>query len=230
MMFVYSSLCCAQNTSGVVGATVKEGESSLQYRLGIDPKGSNGETKFAQRLHFQKSINGALRWRLVGALKKTDASDFDFDYVQAGLVWQITEDGPDYQTGLRFDARLRDNARPGQLGVNWAHQWQMSESWRLRAVAKSSVQIGHNASQALSIESQAEIIKKLPNGRAFGVEMFSKYSTTKDVLGFDDQSHVAGPFISTPIAAQTKLSSGVLFGLTKASPDTQLKFWLTRSF
>ena len=220
----------AQNTSGVVGATVDDGESTLEYRLGIDPDNSRGETGVAQRLHYQRSINSDLRWRVVGRFRKTQDSDFDFDYVEAELVWQLSEDDKKYQQGLRFDARLRGDSRPGQLGINWAHQWKFGEGWEARGVLKSEVQIGQGSGDDFTLESQARLQKKLPKGRALGVKMFSTYGDTSGIDSFDEQSHVAGPYVSTPFFEKVKLSTGVLFGLTETSPDTQIQFWLTRSF
>ncbi len=220
----------AQNTSGVVGPTVDEGESTLEYRLGLDPENSRGETGVAQRLHYQRSINSDLRWRVVGRFQKTAESDFDFDYVQAELVWQLSNDDKSYQNGLRFDARIRGDSRPGQLGVNWAHQWSFGQGWEIRGVLKSEVQIGQGSDDSFSLESQARVQKKLPQGRAIGVKMFNNYGDTHDIQPFDQQSHVAGPYLSTPFIEKLTLSTGVLFGLTETSPDTQIQLWLTRSF
>ena len=224
----YSAL--AQNTSGVVGPAVKDGESTLEYRFGIDPDNARGEAVTAQRLHYQRSINSDLRWRLVGRLRETEASDFDFDYVQAELVWQISEDERDYQTGLRFDARLRGDSRPGQLGINWAHQWKFGEGWEARGVLKSTVQIGQDSDDSFSLESQARLQKKLPRGRALGIKMFSDYGDTSRIESFDQQNHVAGPYLITPLIEEIDLTTAVLFGMTETSPDTQIQLWLTRSF
>lgn len=229
-LLAYSNCAYAQNTSGVVGPTVKDRESTVQYRLGIDPENDRGETGVAQRLHYQRAINSDLRWRLVGRFRKTDESDFDFDYVQAELVWQISEDDQKYQTGLRFDARLRGDSRPGQFGVNWANQWKLGKSWEVRGVLKSEVQIGQGSDDSFSLKSQARVQKKLPHNRAIGVKMFNTYGDTGHIDSFDQQKHVAGPYVSTPIVEKIKLSTGVLFGLTDASPDTQIQFWLSRSF
>ena len=96
-LLCYAGPAFAQNTSGVVGATVDDDESTLEYRLGIDPDNSRGETGVAQRLHYQRSINSDLRWRVVGRFRKTQESDFEFDYVEAELVWQLSEDDKKYR-------------------------------------------------------------------------------------------------------------------------------------
>lgn len=224
-------LAFAQNTSGVVGPVVKPGEAALEYRLGIDPEKANGETGIGQRLHYQRAVNDSLRWRLVGRFRKTDDSDFDFDYVQAELVWQLTEDDTrKYHTGLRFDARLRGDSRPGQLGVNWSHQWATETGWEFRGVLKSTVQIGQNSDGNLSVESQGRLRKKLSGGKSIGIKMFNDYGDTDNIKAFDDQEHVAGPFVSLPVTENLDVFGGALFGLTEASPDTQIQLWLTRSF
>lgn len=91
-----------------VAQNIKEGHKSAQYRIAINPDNALGETGFAQRLHYQQSLNGDMMWRVIGQTKKTSDSDFDLDFLQAELFWELSDDNDQHKTGLRFDARLRD--------------------------------------------------------------------------------------------------------------------------
>ena len=100
----------AANTGGVFSPTVNAGHSSAQYRISFDPEESDGETGFAQRLHYQKAISGDFMWRVIGQTVKTSESNTDFDFVQAELFWQLKETTK-HASGVRFDVRMRDSNR-----------------------------------------------------------------------------------------------------------------------
>ncbi len=220
----------AQNTGGVFGPGVTEGDRTVQYRIGIDPDGANDEAAIAQRIHYQQAINGDWRWRVVAQARKTNESDVDFDFIQTELAWQISPDGQDYQTGLRFDATLRDDDRAHQLGVNWINQWKLAEGWQARALTLTSVQVGNDARDGIFAQTRFNVSKKLDSGASLGVEMFNFYGYTGDIPDFEDQRHSVGPFISTKLTEDVSIFAGALFGITDASPDNELRLWVSRGF
>jgi len=112
ILFFSSVTAAAQNTGGVFPPSVDEGHKSLQYRSAYNLENDN----FAQRLHYQQAINGDFMWRIVGQTRETESSDFDFDFLQAELFWELSPEDTDYRHGVRFDARLRDDNRPHQVG------------------------------------------------------------------------------------------------------------------
>ncbi|RKQ68866.1 outer membrane putative beta-barrel porin/alpha-amylase [Litorimonas taeanensis] len=222
-------LAAAQNTGGVSTPVVNIDHRSAQYRITLDPD-DNGQTGFAQRLHYQQAINDDMMWRVVGQTRKTAESDFDFDFVQAELFWQVTPNAMDYQTGLRVDARFRGGDRPEQIGANWLNLWTLSDRWQARASAMTHVQMGDNAAKGLALQTRAQLMHSLPEGRSIGVEIFNDYGRTGSVQGFDKQNHALGPFVTMPITDNISVYSSVLFGLSEAAADTELRFWIIRSF
>ena len=219
-------IATAQSTSGVFGPVVDYGEKGWDYRLSYDPDGDN----FAQRLHYQRAINDDLRWRLVGQVRSTEDSDFDPDHLTAELLWQVTPDAQEYQSGFRFDGRYRFDDRPGRITVHWIHQWKHFESWTLRFILGSTQEIGSEASNGLAIETRASATRSLTNGPSLGVELFSQYGSTSDWLVFDDQRHRAGPVAVWKLGKDWRVYTGALFGVTDASPDTALRFRLIREY
>lgn len=136
----------AQNVGGVFPPMVKEGHKSLQYRIAINPDNAQDEFGYAHRLHYQHSINSNFMWRVVGQSKKTNASDFDFDFLGAELFWEFSDDTDKHKTGIRFDARLRDDNRSEVFGLHWMNQFNLSEGWQVRALVISFAQTGDNCS------------------------------------------------------------------------------------
>lgn len=215
----------AQNTGGVFPPGFGDDHKSAQYRIAIDTDAN----RFNQRLHYQQSIDDRRLWRVLVQTRETASSDVDFDFVQAELFWEFTKPKDKYRTGIRFDARLRDDNRPGQLGLNWMHQWNFDEGWRARLVGLSSLQIGENRSDGISLQPRAQIAKKLEAGPTLGVEYFGSLGNTENIT-IGDARQTIGPFVATKITGKTSLNTGVQFGLTDVAPDTELRLWVTQGF
>jgi len=225
-----SDLAYAQNTGGVFGPTVNHGHKSLQYRGAINPDNNLGETSFAQRLHYQQAINGDVMWRILGQTRKTTDSDFDVDFLQAELFWELSGDDDKHKTGLRFDARLRDDNRAEQLGLNWMNQFNFDGGWSARALILTSFQIGETAADGVNLQTRGRIARRLESGHTLGVEMYNNYGNTGNIGNFNEQSHTIGPFISTSIAEKTSIFAGPLFGFSEAAPDVEARIWITQGF
>lgn len=234
MRYILTGLACAaaapmalaQNTGGIFPPMVNDGHKSAQYRVTYDPDTEG----LSQRAHYQQAINGNLMWRGLVSARKTDESDIDFDFVQAELFWELSNDDDVWKTGLRFDARVRDDDRPGLLGVHWTNQFPLSETWNGRFVALSAIDIGDEARDGVFLQTRGNIFTRLESGQTVGVELFNAYGSTDDIQDFDDQNHQIGPFASFPVTPQWSLFTGALFGLTDASADAEFRLWITRGF
>ncbi|MEM9179762.1 MAG: hypothetical protein AAGA89_08620 [Pseudomonadota bacterium] len=219
-------LAMAQNTGGIFPPMVNEGHKSAQYRVTYDPD-SEG---LSQRLHYQQAINGDLMWRGLVSARKTGESDVDFDFIQAELFWELSDDDDAWKTGFRFDARIRDDDRPGLIGLHWTNQFPVTETWNGRFVALSSFDVGNDARDGIFLQTRGNLFTRLDSGQTVGVELFNSYGSTDDILDLDKQGHSIGPFASFPISDNFSLFTGALFGLTDASADAELRLWITRGF
>ena len=154
----------------------------------------------------------------------------DFNYVQAELLWELSGDNDNWKRALRFDARLRGDGRPGLIGAQWANEFPVSETWTARISALSSVDIGDDADDGISLQTRGQIYTKIGSGQKLGLELFNAYGSTDNIPDLDDQKHTLGPFVSFPVTDDWSLFTGVQIGLTEASPDTQLRLHITRGF
>ena len=232
-LFVFIASCSfssfAQNTGGAFGPVVNQGHKSLQYRGAVDPDNAAGETGFAQRLHYQQAIDGDFMWRVIGQTRKTDNSDFDFDFFPAELFWELSDDQDAHRSGVRFDLRYRDADRPQQFGFNWMNQFQLNNNWSARTLVLTNVQFGNNAADGVNLQTRFQLAKRLESGNSVGVEMYNNYGNTGSIGNFDSQNHTIGPIFSAPIVSDWSLFSGVLFGISESAPDTEVRLWLTRN-
>ena len=216
----------AQNTSGVFGPVVDDGESGWEYRASFDPD----DEDLNQRLHYQRAINGALRWRVVAQVRSTDDSDFDPDYLRGELVWQVTPDDQPYQTGFRFETRYRFDDRPGDVTVHWINQWKHIDNWTLRFLVGATQQVGNDPADGIFIQTRASATTALDAGPKLGLEWFGEYGSTEAWLDLDEQEHQLGPVAVWALNADWSLYTGALFGVTDVAPDHQLRFRLTRNY
>lgn len=226
LALVVSPIAYAQNTSGVFGPVIDEGERGWEYRATYEPD-SEG---LAQRVHYQQALNGELRWRAVAQVRKTDDSDVDLDYLRGEIVWQVTPDDQKYQSGFRFEGRYRFNDRPGDVTVHWANQWKHIDNWTMRFIVGATQQIGNDPADGLQIQTRASAMTSLSDGPKIGLELFSEYGSTSDWLDADEQEHEFGPVAVWKLNEDWNLYSGALFGLTDASADSQLRFRLSKGF
>ena len=220
----------AQNTGGVFPPTVNEGHQSVQYRAAVNDESNVSDFGFAQRLHYQRAINGDFMWRVLGQTRRTAESDVDFDFIGAELFWEFSDDEDDYKHGVRFDGRIRDDGRAEQLGFNWIHQWALDDGWSARAILLTGLQIGDNRADGVNIQTRTRLVKKLDSGVTIGVENYSNYGNTGSFGDFADQNHTIGPVISVPVGNGFSIFGGPLFGVSRAAADVETRLWITNSF
>lgn len=150
--------------------------------------------------------------------------------MQAELVWDITDASDNWQTGMRFDFRIRDRGRPARGAVSWMNQFRLGSGWSARLLGITSFEIGSGAQSGLGIQTRANLYRSFASRQRVGIEMFSNYGTTSDLVGLDDQRHQLGPFTSIAMSGGWNVFAGALFGLTDTAPDSELRLWIGRSF
>lgn len=223
--FFFASAAQAQNTGGVFPPGFGDNHESVQYRIAYNTENNN----FANRIHYQKSIDEKRLWRVLVQTREGADSDFDFDFFQAELFWELGNRNSKWRKALRFDGRLRDNDRPGQIGLNFANQFSLGDGWSARANGLSNLMFGDNSQSGIGLAGRANIAKKLSNGPSIGVEYFGTYGTTKK-FSVGKSGQAIGPFVSTKLTGKTSIFAGVQFGITDVAADTDLRLWLTQGF
>ena len=218
----------AQNTGGIFPPNVTEGAAAAEYRLGYRPGEDGAPDRWANRLHYQRAMGDNLMWRVVGQVAGPDG-DQDFDYVQAELFWEFSENTDRWRTGLRFDATYRDGNRPEELRVNWTNELALSDRWRARFILLNKVQFGDRAADGIAFETRSNLFYRTDQGISLGVESFNLHVSTEDFDFFGARQQV-GPFAVIPIGQDWSVLTSVLIGANDASPDTDLRFWVTRNF
>jgi hypothetical protein len=219
----------AQNTGGVFPPMVQPNTSAAEYRIGFRPGADGQQDTWAQRLHYQTSLDGDFLFRIVGQVADRVGEDAEFDLVQAELFWDLSEDDARWRTGLRFDGVVRGADGPEQINVNWTNQIALTEAWNARFVVLTSRQFGDRAADGVLLETRSNIFTDV-GGITVGVESYNLHGSTADFDAFGGRQQV-GPFAFIPVGdGGLQLFTGVLFGANERSPDTDLRFWVTKNF
>ena len=214
----------ASNTGGVFGPVVNPEHQLWQYRVAYDDESH----ALAQRIHFEASSSNHLLWRGLVQSRKTDQGTTRFDFVQGELFWQLGDLGAQWQHGLRFDLRLRDGDRPDQFGLNWMHQFALNEHWQARLLALTTRQFGSNARSGIGVQTRASLTRRINSQHSLALSIFSDYGTTVDWRSGSDQVHQVGPTWSLRTPGGWQLLLGYLGGITAATPDHNVRLWLTK--
>lgn len=223
---LFTSSLLAQNTGGVFGPVVNDGWSALQYRATYDVDNDG----FAQRIHYEQALNGDFMLRGVVGTRKTAESDVDFDFFQAELFWELSEDNSPYRTGVRFDLTLRDEDRPQTFGFHWMNQYSFSKDWSARFLTLTTIDFGENTRDGIGLQTRASLTRRLSNKISLGAELYNIYGSTDEILELDEQRHQLGPVLTYNLSDDFQIYSGVLFGLTDRDSEPQFRLWLTKSF
>jgi len=219
----------AQNTGGVFPPTVNEGSKVAQYRIAVNPEASNGETEWAQRLHYQQAINDDFMWRILGGTNSTDSSEIEFDFIGAELFWEFSDNEDSYKHGIRFDGQIRNDSSDF-VGFNWINQWNLPENWRTRFVVLTGYQTGSSGADGVSVQARTQVVKTLENKLTLGLETYSNFGNTGNFGDFNDQSHSIAPVLGYPVGDGASIFGGPIFGISDGAPDIDLRFWITQKF
>jgi hypothetical protein len=233
LVSLFTARASAQNLGRVFGPDVARDDRGAAYRFAVSGENANGDSSYAQRLHYQRAVSDTLRWRAIINFRDRPGSDFELDHVQGELLWQLIERTPGgFSSGLRLDTRLSEGDNtPHQLGVNWTSQWVLDNGWRARAILLFDRDIGPDARDDVFVQTRARLSRGLENGVRIGLESFNSFGGIDAGFGsFDDQRHQLGLAADIPLGEGWGVGAGLLLGVSDAAPDHDVQLRVSRSF
>lgn len=231
LTFGLTSVAAANNTSGVFGPVVNIDDHGIQYRAAAILDGSGGDDfDWGQRFHYEKSVSGSLRLRGIIATRETASTEIDFDFARIEAVLQVTPDDQDYQSGVRFEGRLRGDGRADEVRANWINQWSLGEGWRARAIMMNTYQVAQRTNDELQFAGRFGLSRKIPSGIRLGVHSFVDFGDTGGIRVLNGNDAEIGPFVSFDLTDSVDVYLGTLHGLTDSSDDNQLRLFVGKSF
>jgi hypothetical protein len=123
-----------------------------------------------------------------------------------------------WDAALRFEAEVGDES-PDRLRVMWTGQRDFGAGWQVRGNALVGREFGSQGANGLTLETRAQVTRRIGRGKRLGVELFSNLNSTADMGHYADQSHKLGPIFKTDIGTRWRLNAGYLFGISDGADD-----------
>ncbi len=231
----HSGLAHAQSLTGNVGsANISAGERSVEARIGID------EDSVAQsRVHYEQSLAGWYKLRLIAGFRKPDGGDWDYSSITAEnwVQWASeSKTGEGFNGGLRVSYTVSDGDRPDGAALRLTLTDKFADVWEWRANAIAAAETGDGSEGGVELESRLQLMRRIPvamlgtDDWRLGGELFSEYGNTRDLPDFSDQAHQIGPVVKVEWGNGISLQTAVRFGVTDGSDDTMAKVFIAKEF
>lgn len=230
-VFLCSTLY-AQATTNAYSSVVNPEQQGLEYRAAFTPEEGNRPSRFRERIHYQRPFKEHFRWRGIIQGSDTINGELELEWFQAELQWQIRNTSSHgWDSALRFDARIsKDGINPDRFGLNWSNQFSLGGPWQARAILLTTRDIGSRARSGVLIRTWTQLRYRLENGANIALEMFNSYGRTPSFGVFDKQKHQIGPAFTGRFRNGLSYNVGMLFGVSKAASDLDLRVFLSKSF
>tara|TARA_R100001143_G_C3360319_1_gene135003 strand:+ start:3866 stop:4603 length:738 start_codon:yes stop_codon:yes gene_type:complete len=233
VLFLGSPSLQGQTTGNVYNPVITTGESAFEYRTAYVPASGANSGRFAHRVHYQKQdFQDNLRWRTLIQASDVTAGQQELDFFQAELLWQFRNRSTHgWDSSLRFDGRISTNDRlADRVGVNWATQRNINSRWQLRGIVFAAHELGDQSRSGTFLETRARISYRLQSGSTAALEMFNAYGRSNNTGSFQTQRHRIGPMFSGNLGRGFAFNLGVLWGLSDAADNIDIRAALIKNF
>ncbi len=225
----------AQSLTGNVGsANITAGERSAEARFGMDDEGGA-----QSRAHYEQSLTGWYKLRLIASFRKPDGGDWDYSGLTAEnwLQWASeSKTGQGFNGGLRVSYTVSDGDRPDAAALRLTLTDKFADVWEWRANAIAEVEAGDGSEGGVELESRLQLTRRIPvallgtDDWRLGGELFSEYGNTRDLPQISDQAHQIGPVVKVEWGNGISLQTAVRFGVTDGSDDAMAKIFIAKEF
>jgi len=227
-------------TGNVGSAGVKEGAASVEYRAGYssDSDSSSKNDRFEMRQHVDYGVNDWYAVRLITAQNKSKGDNLelkDFKISNRFQFFDRNEEG--WDGGIRLIYTHADgDKKPGSVELRGMAQIPFAEKWEYRHNLMWSHDVGEDSTSGLelqlrhritySFEGVSDVMKIIK----VGADMINNFGRLKELNGYSNQEHVAGPMVYSAFENGAYIQAGYRRGLSKKAANNLVKFDLGYKF
>lgn len=225
----------AQSLTGNVGsAGISNGEQAIESRIGMDDDGNA-----ASRVHYDNAFTDWYQLRLIASFSKPEDGDWGFSSATIENWFQWSEEGKDnsgFNGGLRFAYGISDGGGPDEAEIRLTLTDKFLQDWEWRANVIAEAEVGDGSSDGVDLESRFQLSRAVPLSALgsdkwrLGVELFSEYGNSRDILDLDDQAHQIGPVLKIDWQNGVFLQTAFRTGMTDGSDDAMAKLFIGKEF
>ena len=217
-------------TANVVGPEVKAERWQFEGRAGWN-EGADGRGIYRQRFHLDYGVTGAWGARVVLKQLKREGGDLATASTDFELKYQLFEDGEaGFDGAVKLVYSFADGgASPDQVSLFWLQEF-VFDGIAFRYNLAAAHETGASSTSGVKAQARWQVMVPLHERHRLGIEMFNNFGNLRQLSGFDDQSHRAGPVLKGRFADNLTYQTGLLFGLSESAPDFGVKGFLIYSF
>lgn len=226
--------------SHVGGATVNEGQSSVEMRFGYTEDGGNtsDDRRLRMRQHFDYGFNDWYALRLITAQDKRDGDNLEHQAVTIENRFQLIEKR-DYgwDGGIRLIYAQSDGDKtPHEIEMRFLAQVPIAKHWEFRHNTMIEHNIGNDAENGLLLEFRHQLMREIEaphhSLKSFdvGVEMFNDFGRLSELSGYSDQDHQFGPVIKGTFTNDLFFQTGYRAGISNGSANHVFSLAIGKKF
>jgi hypothetical protein len=222
----------ASTTSGVSSASVTEGKTTIDMRVGYSEgdDASSQDERLRTRIHIDHGITPYYAFRVMALQdnRKFDSYEHDeLEFVNRFYLLKHAEYGFDF--GTRLSYKLKDgDKKPDSLSFRTIEVFSHN-SLELRLNQTVSHDVGKERESGISFEHRAQLTYEYFSNHQIGIESFNDFGNLSEDTSFDDQSHTVGPVIKGKLFG-LGYETGYRAGISDGAIDHSFKLFLKKSF
>lgn len=214
-------------------AVVNPGQTTLELRSGlsIDDNSRAHDGRFQLRQLMDYGVNDWYALRLTTVQDNLGLGALDMDGMQWDNRFQLFERDTDgFDGGFRVSYVHRNRDNPDVVDIRWVNQIPFGRDYEFRHHIILQHQIGENSRHGLLPELRWQVTRPLTGTHRIGLEMFNEFGNVRNGNRFNEQSHDAGFIMTGPFIGKTRYHTGYRYGISDATPDHAVKFFIGYDF
>jgi hypothetical protein len=215
--------------SHVGGATVNEGQSSVEFRLGYtqDEENNANDNRLRMRQHFDYGFNDWYALRIIAAQDKRDGESFEHQAVTIENRFQLIERRDHgWDGGIRLIYTQSDGDKtPHEIEMRFLAQVPIAKHWEFRHNTMIEHDIGDDAENGILLEFRHQLTREVepphPLLTSFdvGVEIFNDFGRLNRLSGYSAQDHQFGPVAKGTFTNDVFFQTGYRAGISDAGAN-----------
>lgn len=230
----------ASTTSGISSASINEGVTKFETRVGFTNDNSSSSTD--RQIKLREDIGHAFSdWYLLRLSLNQDknrSKNLEHSSIIIDNRFQLIEKkdyGFDGAINVRYQHKDGDK-KPNSGHINFILSGHIKENYSFVSNTIFTHDLGAQGRHGVGLDIRNKILKKLDyNNNAvkkveLGVEMLNDFGRLRDSEGYNSHNHQIGPILKTTFKNNVFVEVGYRSGISDDAPDHSFKLFVGRTF
>lgn len=219
-------------TSSVSSPTVTKGKTKVETRIGYseDDKGSSSDERLRTQIYVDHGFTDVFAARITADQDKRKGDNYEHDSVDLMARFHIlNKDEYGFDFGSRVQYTIKDGDKKPDSVKLGLYEMVPYGDYQFRFNQRVSHEVGEDSHGGLEAELRMQGTKKIGDYR-LGLEGFHDFGKLNKLSGYSNQEHEIGPVLKGKLPYNFSFETGYRAGISKAAPNHNFKFFISRSF